>query len=311
MTAALNKGHYILSSDYEGPQAAFTSGLQAGYATLDSIRAALSATSTNLTGLSPTPRIAMWGYSGGTIASEWAAELQPSYAPELSIQGVAVGGLVANITSTVVTIDGGPFAGLAFSGIKGLGNAYPDMAEMFDGAFVNEEQRAGFEAIAAECLTQTGSDGSGKRMSSYMPNFENLLRDETVQGILTETGQMGRTGVPSMPMYVYKPIKDDVSPTKDSDFVVEQLCAKGAKIEYRRNKVGSHATDDILGSGGAMAWIEDRLDGKPVENTGCTTENITITALDPDIMKSFGSELVSLLQSLLVDRLGPGSSVVA
>ena len=31
----------------------------------------------------------MLGYSGGSIATEWASELAPSYAPELNIIGAA------------------------------------------------------------------------------------------------------------------------------------------------------------------------------------------------------------------------------
>lgn len=78
--AALNQGWIVNLPDYEGLQAAFTSGIQAGQATLDSVRAALS--SGNLTGISSEAEYQMWGYSGGSLASEWAAELQPSYAPD-------------------------------------------------------------------------------------------------------------------------------------------------------------------------------------------------------------------------------------
>jgi hypothetical protein len=49
----------------------------------------------------------MWGYSGGSLATEWAAELQPTYAPELNFAGAALGGLVPNITSVLKTINGG------------------------------------------------------------------------------------------------------------------------------------------------------------------------------------------------------------
>lgn len=46
---ALDQGWYVSIADDEGPQAAFGSGLQVGYATLDSIRAALQ--SESVTGL--------------------------------------------------------------------------------------------------------------------------------------------------------------------------------------------------------------------------------------------------------------------
>ena len=41
----------------------------------------------------------MWGYSGGTVATGWAAALQPTYAKELksNLIGAAMGGFVTNI----------------------------------------------------------------------------------------------------------------------------------------------------------------------------------------------------------------------
>lgn len=66
----------------------------------------------------------MWGYSGGALASEWAAELQTKYAPEIPFVGMAVGGLTPNVTNVLKTISGGLFAGIASAGFIGLGNAY-------------------------------------------------------------------------------------------------------------------------------------------------------------------------------------------
>jgi hypothetical protein len=41
----------------------------------------------------------MHGFSGGAISAGWASELQPSYAPELEIAGVSIGGMFPNITA--------------------------------------------------------------------------------------------------------------------------------------------------------------------------------------------------------------------
>ena len=55
------------------------------------------------------------GYSGGSLASGWAAALQPDYAPELSrnLLGVALGGFITNVTATVEATDDTIFAGIA------------------------------------------------------------------------------------------------------------------------------------------------------------------------------------------------------
>jgi hypothetical protein len=48
----------------------------------------------------------MWGYSGGALASEWAAELQVQYASEMDFAGAALGGLTPNVTSVMNAVDG-------------------------------------------------------------------------------------------------------------------------------------------------------------------------------------------------------------
>lgn len=303
MTAALNKGYYIVTSDYEGLNAAFTSGLQAGYATLDAVRVALSSTSRALTGLSANPRYALWGYSGGTIAAEWAAELQPSYAPELTFQGVALGGLIANVTNVIASIDDSLYTGLGFSGIQGLVNGYPDFSSLVESSFVSAAKQAEFTSIAGGCILQALLHGADKTLASYFKDYNALIHEPVVQTVLNETGQMGQTGVPRMPMYIYKPIGDEVSPVADTDAVYNALCAKGTSIEYRRNLVGEHDSESVLGSGSALEWIDDRLAGKPV-SAGCTRKDVFISALDLGMIESFGIELFSVLENLLGGSLG-------
>lgn len=70
---------------------------------MDSIRAILSS---GLGLEASCAKYALWGYSGGALASEWAAELQVQYAPELNFAGVALGGLTPNVTSVLLTVNG-------------------------------------------------------------------------------------------------------------------------------------------------------------------------------------------------------------
>lgn len=108
---ALSKGYYVTIPDYEGPLASFTSGHISGYATLDAVRATLNAA--ELYDLPDDTLYATWGYSGGALATEWAAELQLDYAPDLEFAGSAMGGLTPNVTSVLVTINQKISAGLA------------------------------------------------------------------------------------------------------------------------------------------------------------------------------------------------------
>jgi hypothetical protein len=98
----LASGFTVVTSDYEGATDDFGAGRESGYATLDAIRAAehqldLSADSTPVGAV---------GYSGGSIATEWASELQPVYAPELDMIGVAEGGIPADFAHNLSSLDG-------------------------------------------------------------------------------------------------------------------------------------------------------------------------------------------------------------
>lgn len=113
---ALGQGWYVNVPDLEGPLASNIANIEQAHATLDSLRAVLSSD----LGLAPGVRCALWGYSGGSMPSEWALEFHRQYAPELNISGAALGGLVPNATASVVLVGGTIWASHAISGILGI-----------------------------------------------------------------------------------------------------------------------------------------------------------------------------------------------
>jgi len=51
----------------------------------------------------------MWGYSGGSVATEFAAELSVQYSPEMEFAGAVLGGVVPNITGVLDRVNGSPY----------------------------------------------------------------------------------------------------------------------------------------------------------------------------------------------------------
>lgn len=78
-------------------------------------------------GLGADTPVGIWGYSGGGLATAWANELEPTYAPELNIVGAAQGGVPPDLAAVARQIDGGPFSGIYFAVSVGLSRAYPEM----------------------------------------------------------------------------------------------------------------------------------------------------------------------------------------
>ena len=94
--------------DFEGPKSVFMAGPQAGHAVLDGIRAVKNF---DTDGVGPANPWAVDGYSGGAEATGWAAQLQPSYAPDVKLVGAAIGGTPADPTAVARFMDGGAFSG--------------------------------------------------------------------------------------------------------------------------------------------------------------------------------------------------------
>lgn len=94
---ALLAGQVVVVPDIEGVEAGFGAGPAYGMNTLDALRAALSSPAT---GLANVAKIGLIGYSGGAIATQWAAELAPSYAPDVNqrLVGAAMGGVFVQVT---------------------------------------------------------------------------------------------------------------------------------------------------------------------------------------------------------------------
>ena len=101
---ALSRGLTVVVPDHQGPRNGFAAGPMAAHAVLDSIRGTLASPEAGLDGA--TTKVAMMGYSGGAIATGWAAQLQPEYAPEIKLVGVASGGTPADLEAAESTMDG-------------------------------------------------------------------------------------------------------------------------------------------------------------------------------------------------------------
>ena len=95
-----------------------------GYRILDGLRAALNSEEL---GLSATAPIGLWGYSGGGLATAWAAEVSGTYAPELNIVGAVLGSPVGDLGHTFRRLNGSFYSALPAMVVAALSHAYPDL----------------------------------------------------------------------------------------------------------------------------------------------------------------------------------------
>jgi hypothetical protein len=95
----LAAGFDVTVPDMEGERRDFGAGQEYGYASLDAVRA----TETAL-GLPRSTKVALSGYSGGSIAADWASELAARYTPRVHIVGVAEGGIPVDYLHNMVYV---------------------------------------------------------------------------------------------------------------------------------------------------------------------------------------------------------------
>ncbi|KAB8233244.1 hypothetical protein ETB97_003193 [Aspergillus alliaceus] len=297
--AALDKGWVVTVPDHLGPKATFLANRLSGHAVLDNLRAALA--SSSFTHITSDPTIALWGYSGGSLASGFAAELQPSYAPELKIAGAALGGTVPKIDTVIEAVNKGVFVGLVPAGIQGLANEYPDVQKLLaDG--LKPSMMAEFNKTQNMCLAGDLVHYLGKDIYSFTKD-PNIFKQPVAVEVIN-ANSMGQN-VPKIPLLVYKSVGDEISPVKDTDSLIHTYCQGGASVEYKRDELSEHASLEITGSADAMIWLMDRMNNKPIK-PGCTTSTAISGLLDPRALAVLGQEILVILKTILSGPIGPG-----
>src|SRR5258708_27610540 len=106
----LSRGWAVAVTDYPGlgtpGDETYSVGIPEGYSLLDALRAAALLPGA---GLSTTAPMGIEGYSQGGGAAGWAAQLQPRYAPDPRLQGIAMGGTPANRQAGAANINRSAF----------------------------------------------------------------------------------------------------------------------------------------------------------------------------------------------------------
>lgn len=295
--AALAKGWAVTVPDYEGPMSAYVAGRQAGQAVLDGIRATESFAPAGLDGVRT--NVGLWGYSGGALASGWAAELQPGYAPELHVAGVAEGGLPVNPAHVLTRINGGPFAGIAMSGIAGMSQAYPRLADFLD-TYLTPAGKAAFAQAATQCDPRNAAEFAYRDVYRYFTVPDPL--DMPVPRQVLAADNLGQD-TPTAPLYMYQSQNDELIPPADVDATVAGYCARGATVTFQRDLLSDHVALAVTGAADALNWLSARLGGAPAR-TGCHTSTVVSSALSPNALLTFGAVVYADLVALSGQPIG-------
>jgi Secretory lipase len=260
VAAALAEGWAVSVPDHEGPSGMWGAPYEPGYHVLDGIRAALAY---EQFGLSHDGPVGLWGYSGGGLASAWAAELSGSYAPELNIVGAVLGSPVADLGSAFRRLNGSFYSGLPAIVVAALSHAYPDLDRIIQ-QHATDTGKAMLLRIEKMTTVHAVLRWIGMDMGKLIDQpLEQILQTPEVQQVF-DSIKLG-TAVPTPPVLIVQAVHDKIVSVDDIDELTHTYQSGGASVTYHRDMFSEHMLLHPMSAPMTLRWLTDRFKGEPLD----------------------------------------------
>ncbi|MBV9351748.1 MAG: lipase [Mycobacterium sp.] len=263
---ALLRGWAVSIADHEGRGGHFGAPREPGYRVLDGIRAAMSF---EPLGLDPDTPVAVWGYSGGGMASSWVVEVASVYAPEIGIVGAVLGAPVGDPGQTLLKLNGTRLAGLPAMVIAAIRHIYPDLNRLI---------RTHVNLTGLHRLDEIEKLGTIAAIMRFRYDDLDDYTDEPLADLLATPEVVTiiddlRLGMraPTCPLLVVQAVHDQFIDVEDVDGQVRRYLDAGAHVEYLRDRLSEHITLMPLSAPIALDWLTDRIAGRPLPAPGIKT----------------------------------------
>ncbi len=264
---SLKKGYAVAVTDYQGytngAVPTYTAGRAEGQAVLDVVRAARQVPGS---GVASTAPVIAWGYSQGGQAAGWAAELQPSYAADVKLVGLAAGGVPANLQAVGEFDNASVGTAFGLDGLIGLSAAYPEEFNL--ASISNSAGLAAAGKLLNECAIQSLREFRDVNSSEYTIGNKTLPQLEAehpaIEKILAEQ-QLGTKAVP-VPVYHYHGLEDEFVPVAQDVALHQAWCSLGVSDDFQLYP-GDHLLTDPTAIPTVIKWVEERLAGRKAPST--------------------------------------------
>jgi hypothetical protein len=257
----LVQGFTVTIPDFEGTDEHWGAGHEAGYGTLDAIRA----TETYLK-LSPATRVGMYGYSGGSIAADWAAELAPSYAPALNIVGVAMGGIPVDLAHNLKYVNGSRgWSGVVPAVMVSLTRAFHLDLSKYASAY----GRKIFKQVSRQCIGSFLGAYPGLTVAKLVKHrYRDILAVPVFRRIANRLIMGSVPGRPNAPFFMAvgnaDGVGDGVMVARDVEALAHEYCKQGDPVELNVYKGAVHTEAALHFEPPAVAFLIERFTGLPM-----------------------------------------------
>ncbi len=261
MAMVLARGWAIAITDYQGlgtpGDHTYMVGRALGPNVLDVMRAARTLVPSELPVDGPA---AILGYSEGGAAAGWAAQLQPSYAPDVALAGVAAGAAAANVESAGPTVERTFFSFfIAYGGI-GYAAAYP---ELDLDSYLTRSGRDWIARLRDSSILQAALAGPRFVRAADLTD-PNVLELPEWRRRLHEN-RLGLM-VPAAPVLLHHARRDQIVSFAQSVGLRDDWRALGADVRLYVTRGGfDHMTAAVAGTPVALDWLARRIAGRKGE----------------------------------------------
>lgn len=263
LNAVLQRGWTVVIADHLGPRSAYGAAKLGGQIVLDSIRATQRFDPIQV----QQSRVALAGYSGGGMATAWAAALQNDYAPELNIVGSAAGGAPMNLERMARDLGFAPHPmfGLAFAAAIGIEREYPTRIPI--SSQLNPLGKEIERKIQNGCTNDIIAAGAGKSAMEVAGKLDLMNSPEMIAAVNENSVEM-YPGVPKAPYFEWHSPADALIPVSAIDNTLARYCRAGVLVTEVKVPSNDHLTAAVLGLPQALEWIDQRFAGVPA-TTNC------------------------------------------
>jgi pimeloyl-ACP methyl ester carboxylesterase len=259
VAAVLAEGWAVSVPDHEGLSGAWGTPYEPGYRILDGLRAAVNS---ERLGLSESAPMGLWGYSGGGLASAWAAEVHGEYAPELNVVGAVLGSPVADLGHAFRRLNGSFYSGLPAMVVAALSHVYPDLDRI-----IQEHATDTGKAMLLRVENMTTAHAVlrliGMDMRKLVDRPLNEILDMPEVKQVFDSIKLG-TAVPTPPVLIVQAVHDRIVSIDDIDELTETYRSGGASVTYHRDMFSEHMLLHPMSAPMALRWLTDRFNGKPL-----------------------------------------------
>ncbi|GAA2485459.1 lipase family protein [Terrabacter carboxydivorans] len=261
ISGLLARGYAVAMTDYQGlgTPGTHTYMVRAAqaHAVLDMVRAAQRLPGSGLPTAGP---VMLAGYSQGGGASAAAAELAPTYAPELELKGAVAGAVPAELGAVAAHLDGSLYSAFALYAVAGQAAAYGlDL-----GTVLNDRGTSVIHAVEGECVGESIALHAFTRSSDLTKDGRSLTElaaTEPFRSIIADQ-RIGRLE-PTVPVLLTHSVLDDVIPYAVGRGLAHDWCARGANVAFSANVTPTHVGGAVPSFAKEYAFLEARVAGLP------------------------------------------------